>query len=50
MCDMSHDRDGFGFLVDAPEIRTLVDEVRRIAGTISADQDRVMALRPAVSK
>ena len=52
MCDMghghhNHDRKGFGFLVDTPEIRALIDETRRITKTIPADVDRVAALRPA---
>ena len=52
MCDMGHDhgREGFGYLVDAPEIRALIDEVRRVSETIPADEDRVMALRPAFAK
>ena len=52
MCDMghdqhNHDRKGFGFLVDTPEIRALIDETRRITKMIRADADRVDALRPA---
>lgn len=52
MCDMGHDqhnddRKGFGFLVDTPEIRALIDETRRITKTIPSDADRVAALRPA---
>jgi len=32
MCDMGHDRDrtAFGFLVDTPEIRSLIDETQRL--------------------
>ena len=52
MCDMGHDhhdheRKGFGFLVDTPEIRALIDETRRITETISTDAERAAALRPA---
>ena len=52
MCDMgldqhNHDRKGFGFLVDTPEIRALIDETRRITKAIPSDADRVAALRPA---
>ena len=52
MCDMghdqhNHDRKGFGFLVDTPEIRALIEETRRITKAIRADADRVAALRPA---
>ena len=52
MCDMGHDhgREGFGYLVDTPEIRALIDEVRRVSETIRADEDRVTALRPAFAK
>src|SRR5688572_3415588 len=52
MCDMGqahheYDRKGFGFLVDTPEIRSLIDETRRLAKTIRTDAERVDALRPA---
>jgi predicted metal-dependent enzyme (double-stranded beta helix superfamily) len=52
MCDMGHDhgREGFGYLVDTPEIRALIDEVRRVNETILAVEDRVTALRPAFAK
>src|SRR5437867_4157080 len=53
MCDFghsNHDAEGFGFLVDNPEIRELIHETRRITQTIPADADRVEALRPAFSK
>jgi predicted metal-dependent enzyme (double-stranded beta helix superfamily) len=49
MCDMGHDhgREGFGYLVDTPEIRALIDEARQVSETIASDEDRVAALRPA---
>ena len=49
MCDMGHDhgREGFGYLVDTPEIRALIDEVQRVTGAIRSDEERVTALRPA---
>jgi predicted metal-dependent enzyme (double-stranded beta helix superfamily) len=52
MCDMGHTGDhvGFGFLVDAPEIRALVDETRRATETVAGDAQRVEALRPAFAK
>jgi predicted metal-dependent enzyme (double-stranded beta helix superfamily) len=52
MCDMGHhhDHEGFGFLVDTPEIRALIDEVSRVRQTISVDEQRVQALRPAFAK
>lgn len=49
MCDFgqprSHAKD-FGFLVDAPEIRALVDETRRLTTQIGDTAARVEALRP----
>jgi predicted metal-dependent enzyme (double-stranded beta helix superfamily) len=52
MCDMGHDhgREGFGFLVDTPEIRALIDAARAVSEAIRADEDRVTALRPAFAK
>src|SRR4051812_1481631 len=52
MCEFDHDRTveraaGFGFLVDVPPIRTLIDETRRVIRTVPVDADRVNALRPA---
>jgi 3-mercaptopropionate dioxygenase len=55
MCDMghaheNHDHKGFGFLVDTPEIRTLIDEARRLTKTIRTDAERADALRPAFAR
>ena len=54
MCDFRtphvHDAKDFGFLVDTPEIRALVDETRRLTQDISDTAARVEALRPAFSK
>ncbi len=49
MCDTGHLQhdDGFGFLVEAPEIRALIEETQRIIERIPQDTDRVAALRPA---
>ena len=53
MCDFgqphSHTQD-VGFLVDAPEIRALVDETRRLTHDIPDTAARVEALRPAFGK
>ena len=51
MCDFGHrdHHDHFGYLVDAPEIRVLVEETRRLAREIVDDGARVDALRPAFS-
>ena len=52
MCDSGHhhEHEGFGFLVDTPEIRALIDEVGRVTRTIPSDDERVHALRPAFAK
>jgi predicted metal-dependent enzyme (double-stranded beta helix superfamily) len=52
MCDMGHDhgREGFGFLVDTPEIRALIDAARGVTDAIRLDEERVTALRPAFAK
>jgi predicted metal-dependent enzyme (double-stranded beta helix superfamily) len=52
MCDMGHDhgREGFGYLVDTPEIRALIDEAQRVAGATGSDEERVTALRPSFAK
>ena len=54
MCDFgqphAHDHKDFGFLVDAPEIRTLIDETRRLTNEIAGTAARVDALRPAFAK
>jgi predicted metal-dependent enzyme (double-stranded beta helix superfamily) len=52
MCDLDHpdDRPAFGFLVDVPEIRALIDETHRQMAAISSDAERVDALRPAFAR
>lgn len=49
MCNFHarHNQQDFGFLVDAPEIRALVEETQRLTATISDTRKRVEALRPA---
>jgi predicted metal-dependent enzyme (double-stranded beta helix superfamily) len=47
MCDAGHDHEAFGFLVDTPEIRALIDETERVTAAIPRDEERVEALRPA---
>jgi 3-mercaptopropionate dioxygenase len=49
MCDFhEHDQHkDFGFLVDVPSIRTLIDETRRLTTEIADTKQRVQALRPA---
>ena len=50
MCDLSHDHTDFGFIVDVPEIRVLIDETRRLSREIRDHAHRVNALRPAFSR
>jgi 3-mercaptopropionate dioxygenase len=51
MCDNhAHDHEGFGFLVDTPEIRALIDETRRQTTNIIDHNERVEALKPAFAR
>jgi 3-mercaptopropionate dioxygenase len=51
MCDTGHHHvDGFGFLVDVPEVRDLIAETRRVTERFHRNADRVEALRPAFRK
>lgn len=50
MCDLghAHAHDGrYGFLVDTPQIRALIDETTRLRSAIRDDAARVAALGPA---
>lgn len=52
MCNFGdhHAHQDFGFLVDAPEIRALVEETRRLTAEIADTKQRVEALRPAFGR
>jgi 3-mercaptopropionate dioxygenase len=52
MCDFGHRQanDTFGFLVDVPEIRALVNETRRLTAAIPDTAARVDALKPAFAQ
>ena len=53
MCDIGSqngDRKDFGFIVDAPEIRSLIFETRRLTEAIDDTSARVEALRPAFAR
>src|SRR5229473_771397 len=52
MCNVEqrHEHQAFGFLVDTPEIRALVDETRRFTAAIPETSTRVEALKPAFAK
>ena len=49
MCDLGHHdhSDHFGFLVDTPAIRALINETRRLTAAIPDVATRVEALRPS---
>src|SRR3954469_20924604 len=50
MCDLGHAHDHhqpYGFLVDTPQIRALIDETRRLTTEIPDVAARVEALRPS---
>ena len=47
MCDLHRQGGDFGFLVDVPEIRSLIFETRRLTEEIGDTTARVEALRPA---
>jgi 3-mercaptopropionate dioxygenase len=52
MCDTGHAHHGdrFGFLVDTPEVRALVDTVRQQSTNIPDVAERVEALKPAFAR
>lgn len=54
MCDLgqphAHAHSDFGFIVDAPEVRALVEETERLTREISDTAIRVEALRPAFAR
>ena len=50
MCDLGGKHDHFGFLVDTPEIRALVDETERLRREVFEDADRVERLKPIFAR
>jgi predicted metal-dependent enzyme (double-stranded beta helix superfamily) len=51
MCDLGHPHDhAFGYLVDTPEIRALIDETRRLTREIADTPARVEAMKPAFAR
>jgi predicted metal-dependent enzyme (double-stranded beta helix superfamily) len=52
MCDTghAHAHDTFGFIVDTPEVRALIDETRRQMDRDADNADRIDALKPAFAK
>jgi predicted metal-dependent enzyme (double-stranded beta helix superfamily) len=48
MCDgHAHAHDKFGFIVDTPQVRALIDETRRQMDRDAESADRIDALKPA---
>jgi predicted metal-dependent enzyme (double-stranded beta helix superfamily) len=52
MCDFGqpHHSEAFGYLVDVPEIRALIDETRRLTAGMADTAGRVEALKPAFAR
>jgi hypothetical protein len=54
MCDLnhvhSHDDGQFGFLVDTPEVRALIEETRRQMSATTDSAARVEALKPTFAR
>jgi 3-mercaptopropionate dioxygenase len=52
MCNLGHhyEQQAFGFLIDAPEIRSLIAETQHLTTAIKDDAARVEALRPAFAR
>src|SRR2546422_5546689 len=52
MCDFGqrHAHQAFGFLVDAPEIRALVEATTQLTAAVADTPARVEALKPAFAK
>jgi predicted metal-dependent enzyme (double-stranded beta helix superfamily) len=51
MCDLGHhDHQHFGFLVDTPAIRALIEETERLMRDVADDRSRVDLLRPAFAR
>lgn len=50
MCDFGHRHEHYGFLVDVPEVRTLIETTQQLTADISDTRARVEALRPAFGK
>jgi 3-mercaptopropionate dioxygenase len=52
MCDLEHDHEHhqYGFIVDTPEIRALVEETLALMSSVPAHAQRVEQLKPAFSR
>lgn len=52
MCDLGHQHhhDAFGYLVDTPEVRALIDETRRLTRELPDVPARVEAMKPSFAR
>ena len=50
MCDLFAKHDHFGYLVDTPEIRALIEETQRLTREVTDDRRRLDLLRPAFAR
>jgi predicted metal-dependent enzyme (double-stranded beta helix superfamily) len=52
VCNFTHDHDAvrYGFIVDTPEVRALIEETQRLSREITDDALRVESLRSAFSR
>jgi 3-mercaptopropionate dioxygenase len=50
MCDLGHPHDHFGFIVDTPEIRALIQETERLMRSTADDRTRLEQLLPAFAR
>jgi predicted metal-dependent enzyme (double-stranded beta helix superfamily) len=49
MCDLNHHQhpNRYGFLLDVPEVRAVIDQARAVIAAFPTDPERAEALRPA---
>src|SRR4051812_40897204 len=51
MCDLGqHPHDNYGYIVDVPEVRAVVEETQRLTRTVPDHAARVERLEPAFSR
>ncbi|MBI4887293.1 MAG: hypothetical protein HY824_09380 [Acidobacteria bacterium] len=50
MCDLDHHGKAFGFLVDVPEIRALIEDTQRVTERLSDNAARAAALKPTFAR
>jgi predicted metal-dependent enzyme (double-stranded beta helix superfamily) len=52
MCDFKNGGEGgpFGYIIDSPEVRALVEETQRLINVVPSDRERVALLQPAFER